>query len=563
MVQRKTTTDNGGCCDRISDLQLEIDAVNQTAIDAKTTANTASGRIDSLNSAVSDLTESVAGFDDKIGKNTSDITSLTARLDEDEPTIASNKTRITTAEGDISGLKTRMTDAESDISLLDATVKTAVKEVTVTQDASTVYHKAIKISGSTEIDALPVASRTQAGVMSASIYGGFEDQINNNSDRISVLESLGTVYDITGLVGTDPTTSEITAAFNSKYPGVTIIAGMRVSDYDNAHLWQFGNNEWIILTQVVIATATNTSLGTVKGNESTAGKVYVESDGSMSLNGYDALVSKDSSQDGKITALESWRTTATSQIASLDADLTTAEGDIDTLESSVAGVASDVSTLSGKVTTNTSNISTLTSKVNSNTSNISSMQTTKQDKLIAGTNITIASDGKTISASGKEYTAGSGITISSSGVISTTVPTSQTISSPISIGSGYISGSANISTATTTLQKVSFSTGQVTSNLYSIPYTSTSVSNKGIYKVPSNTYVYAYRSKVGNLFPEDVSLNISCIVLDDRNYLITSGSITLPAGDTSAYLKTPLIDYFSQSSTIPYTIYATTITIIE
>ena len=46
----------------------------------------------------------------------------------------------------------------------------------------------------------------------------------------------------------------------------------------------------------------------------------------------------------------------------------------------------------------------------------------KQDKLIAGSGITIAADGKTISSSGKEYTAGSGITIDDSGVISTTVP---------------------------------------------------------------------------------------------------------------------------------------------
>lgn len=42
----------------------------------------------------------------------------------------------------------------------------------------------------------------------------------------------------------------------------------------------------------------------------------------------------------------------------------------------------------------------------------------KQDKLIAGSGITIGSDGKTISSSGKEYTAGDGIQISSDGVIS-------------------------------------------------------------------------------------------------------------------------------------------------
>ena len=51
----------------------------------------------------------------------------------------------------------------------------------------------------------------------------------------------------------------------------------------------------------------------------------------------------------------------------------------------------------------------LSSAVSDNTSNISSLQNTKQDKLIAGSNITIAGDGKTISATDTTYTAGTGL----------------------------------------------------------------------------------------------------------------------------------------------------------
>ena len=57
---------------------------------------------------------------------------------------------------------------------------------------------------------------------------------------------------------------------------------------------------------------------------------------------------------------------------------------------------------------------TLTGNVSTNTGNISSLQTAvagKQDKIIAGTNITIAADGKTISATDTKYTAGNAITI--------------------------------------------------------------------------------------------------------------------------------------------------------
>ena len=44
-VIRKRTGDNGGCCSPYSELQLEIERVDQTAIDAKTTANNAEGTI--------------------------------------------------------------------------------------------------------------------------------------------------------------------------------------------------------------------------------------------------------------------------------------------------------------------------------------------------------------------------------------------------------------------------------------------------------------------------------------------------------------------------------------
>lgn len=47
---------------------------------------------------------------------------------------------------------------------------------------------------------------------------------------------------------------------------------------------------------------------------------------------------------------------------------------------------------------------------------------TKQDKLIAGANITIAEDGKTISSAGATYMAGDGIAISPNNVISIIAP---------------------------------------------------------------------------------------------------------------------------------------------
>ena len=50
-------------------------------------------------------------------------------------------------------------------------------------------------------------------------------------------------------------------------------------------------------------------------------------------------------------------------------------------------------------------------QIATNAGNITSLQTDKQDKLIAGTNIQIAADGKTISATDTTYSAGTGLTL--------------------------------------------------------------------------------------------------------------------------------------------------------
>jgi hypothetical protein len=47
--------------------------------------------------------------------------------------------------------------------------------------------------------------------------------------------------------------------------------------------------DWVIWGDVGVTVATNTSLGIVKGSATTPGKVFVESDGSLSLNGFDAI----------------------------------------------------------------------------------------------------------------------------------------------------------------------------------------------------------------------------------------------------------------------------------
>ena len=459
-VIRKRTGDKGGCCDPISELQLEIERVDQTAIDAKTTANNTEAHLGSIEGKVNEAIAVVP----QVQTNTEAIAVHGTELTDHDARIHTNTIVNDQQNTDIANLKTKTNDNAAAIEALenevgpetvagtiqyrlkniDTKLPTAIKEVEMLADASTVTHKATHISGTAESDALPVVSRTQAGIMSASVYAAMEDVIANNTSRISVLEQSAPTYDISGLVGPNPTNAEISAAFTQKYPNVPIQAGLRAADYDNAHFWQYGNNTWILLTQIEVEIATNQSLGIVKGSN-TDGKVFVETDGSMSLKGYDALVSKDATHDSKINTLEVGLgnanaridatntnvannaqdiiaangniSTNTNDISGLKGRMATAEGQIAThetkinqhtqsingLSTDVNGLKTDVNGLKERMTTaegqiathetkidqHTQSINGLSTDVNGLKTDVNGLKTSKQDKLTAGTGITI------------------------------------------------------------------------------------------------------------------------------------------------------------------------------
>ena len=396
-VIRKRTGDKGGCCSPYSELQLEIERVDQTAIDAKTTANNAeamvNANIDKINDALAVIPQ--------VETNTKAIAEHGAELTDHDARIHTNTIVNDQQNTDIAALKTKTNDNAAAIETLedevgpetvagtiqyrlkeiDTKLPTAIKEVEMITDASTVTHKATHISGTTESDALPVVSREQAGIMSASVYAAMEDVIANNTSRISVLEQSAPTFDISGLVGPNPTNAEISAAFQQKYPNIPLQSGLRVADYDNAHFWQYGKNTWILLTQIDVQTATNQSLGIVKGS-STDGKIFVETDGSMSLKGYDALVSKDATHDSKISTLETGLGNANARIdatntnvANNAADIVTANGNISTNTNDINGLKDRMATAEGNIAAHETKINQHTQSINGLTTNVNGLTT--------------------------------------------------------------------------------------------------------------------------------------------------------------------------------------------
>ena len=439
-----------------------------------------------------ELNAQAARLDAKIDTGDRDLSS---RIDASNVKIKTNADAILTIENDLGSdalpgtIYYRIAKVENDVITLKPLVNDSIKQVDVEGDASTVYHKALHNSGIVENDAIPVASDTKAGVMSASMYVGFNGSIQNLQARMAVLEGVGLTYQLTGLPD-NPSDAQITAAFQSQYPNVPLMAGIRVADYDKAKIWQYSGAAWIQLTSLNINVATSSALGLVKGSETSTtndGKIFVEVDGSMTVIGWDTLKALASAAKQSVDNLEPKVTQQSTKIDALEGDVAanatditalqgtsanhesrisslettsanlgtrmgTAETDIDTLQSSVAQQASkisslettsanlgtrmgtaetDIDTLQASDSQQTSKISaleadmnnvkprvgqlesdvgTLETKVDQHTQSISGLstevnglKTSKQDKLIAGSGITIASDGKTISSAGPTY----------------------------------------------------------------------------------------------------------------------------------------------------------------
>ena len=398
-----------------------------------------------------ELADEAARLDQKIEAGDQDLSS---RIDASNVKIKTNADAILTIEGELGSdalpgtIYYRIAKVENDVITLKPIVNESIKSVDVEGDASTVYHRALHNSGVVETDALPVASDTKAGVMSAGMYVGFNGSIQNLQARMAVLEGVGITYQLTGLPD-NATSEQITAAFQAQYPNVPLMAGIRAADYDKAKIWQYSGTSWIQLTSININVATSSALGLVKGSETSTtneGKIFVEVDGSMTVIGWDTLKAlaaaakqsvdnlepKVTQQSAKIdalegdvaanaadiTALQGTSANHESRISSLEttsADLRTrmgtAETDIDTLQASdaqqtskISALESDMSNLKPRVGQLESDVGTLGTKVDQHTQSISGLstevnglKTSKQDKLIAGYGIDIASDGKTIS----------------------------------------------------------------------------------------------------------------------------------------------------------------------
>ena len=320
---------------------------------------------------------------------------LDARVDASNVQIKTNADAIHTIEDELGSdalpgtIYYRIAKVEGEVITLKPLVNDSIKKVDVEGDASTVYHKALHNSGIVENDALPVASDTKAGIMSAGMYVGFNSSIQNLQARMAVVEGVGITYQLTGLPD-NATSEQITDAFREQYPNVPLMAGIRAADYDKAKIWQYSGTAWIQLTSININVATSTSLGVVKGSvtsDTNDGKIFVEVDGTMAVIGWDTLKALATAAKQSVDNLEPKVTQQSAKIDALEGDVAANAADITTLEGSSANHESRISSLETtsadlktRMKTAETDIDTLQSSDAQQTSKISSLETTSANQ---------------------------------------------------------------------------------------------------------------------------------------------------------------------------------------
>ena len=196
-------------------------------------------------------------------------------------------------------VETALTATNVDLNNLKTATNPAIKEISPVTNTSTVNLNLTRINGSGTV-AMPVASATQAGVLNANDY----KQMQDYAGRIGALEGSLAIYPVT-LPSDNPSSEQITNAYTSQYPDAPNppLDNTTVSDVTRKITYRYTSigNTWIQVSYEVTQQFTNSSPGTIKGSTS-PGMVSANTDGTGSLNGYDALVATGNASLNGLTA---------------------------------------------------------------------------------------------------------------------------------------------------------------------------------------------------------------------------------------------------------------------
>lgn len=166
----------------------------------------------------------------------------------------------------------------------------------------------------------PIVSGTSAGLATAALY----NQVEENTATIATLQGQGYVG---ATLPDNPTQQDIESAWNAAKPTIPSVEGSSLLNMANGETWRKldveGTLTWVNLGVLGgTGQATNATTGVVKGSASGAGTISVENDATMTVNGWDELVSDVTNLNTDILGVE---TSLNNHIADTVKHITTTE----------------------------------------------------------------------------------------------------------------------------------------------------------------------------------------------------------------------------------------------
>lgn len=241
---------------------------------------------------------------------------LNTEISERKATDVQLQTDINTEQGRITSEISRATNAENALNTAKVGKETLPSAISGAKLAATASSVSVEFSntdtntgGVTQSSVvMPVASSERMGLMSKETFA----TVVENASRLAALEGAAKRYPVY-LPIEDVTQTQYQQAWENasgKPTGSTPADGDTLVNLNNNHAITYyvnapvGQDPWIDRGVDTVNPATNDVAGMVKGDAITPGKVFVESDTSMSVVGWDEMSAQTTANKDKAAALE-------------------------------------------------------------------------------------------------------------------------------------------------------------------------------------------------------------------------------------------------------------------
>ena len=241
---------------------------------------------------------------DSIGDQQSQIDDLSEKVDTFQGAIdQANSTALQAVQqaqdamSAVGSYDAQIADAVSKAEEAVDTADNAYTDVATQESQTSVTLQFTRGGGSTDSEALPVASSTRAGIVNVSTYNGWMGLM----DRVSALENARNTY--YGAFSSDnPAQGEITSVFVT-VAGRQPKAGDYLTDIARNLTYGYTGQAWVkVEASGEIPLFTQGSSGLIVGANQD-GKVYAEADGTGSVVGWDAIQSHISTYGSRVDTL--------------------------------------------------------------------------------------------------------------------------------------------------------------------------------------------------------------------------------------------------------------------